>query len=151
MWGIFLTHSFHQPKGFIYFAKCNYTNSHRSQTKDHYAKFSDIFQDSIKQKIKSLQQICFQRQKKVVYENLSCQKARLPIATRVQTSRKTNWLTCQPIKLEFHTFTKTLPYEILRKKTNHKSSDTFMFFLYFFSRRNILSSSEKSWTRDDIL
>ena len=38
--------------------------SHRLQTKDHYAKFGDSFQESLKQKIQSLQQICFQRQKK---------------------------------------------------------------------------------------
>ena len=81
---------------------------------------------------------------KVLYENLSCQKARLPRhcilfihyhvhaiygAGKVQTSRKTNQLTCQQIKLEFHTFTnsrkaETLPYE-RRLIINHRTHSCF--------------------------
>ena len=56
------------------------SQSDRSQTKDHYAKFGDFFQESIKQKLQSLQQICFQMAEKVLSENLSCKKARIPVA-----------------------------------------------------------------------
>ena len=50
------------------FLKYNHTKSHRMRTKDHSMKFGDIFQESIEQRIKSLKQICFQRQKKFYME-----------------------------------------------------------------------------------
>ena len=40
--GIFLTHSFYQSKGFIYFCGMSLSHSDRSRTKDHYAKFGDL-------------------------------------------------------------------------------------------------------------
>ena len=42
--GIFLTHSFYQSKGFIYFCGMSLSHSDRSRTKDHYAKFGDFLE-----------------------------------------------------------------------------------------------------------
>ena len=61
--GIFLTHSFYQSKGFIYFCGMSLSHSDRSQDQGPLREIWWFFRESIKQKLQSLQQICFHRQK----------------------------------------------------------------------------------------
>ena len=90
---LFVLRSFMQP-------------GHKSRTKDRQAKFGDIFQESIKQKIQSLQQYASNSRKKLIWKRvlqkgtssrcvlfirrLSKHDHVIYGAAKIQTSRKTN-------------------------------------------------------------
>ena len=50
------------------FCKVLFNQGHRSRTKDHYAKFSDFFHESIKQKILSLQQYASNSRNRLIWK-----------------------------------------------------------------------------------
>ena len=68
--------TFFKNKAF-YFMKCNSRYGHRSWTKDHYLKFGDIFQESIKRKIRSQRQCGL----KILIILFSCQNIILFLTT----------------------------------------------------------------------
>ena len=79
---------------------------HRTRTKDRYAKFGDIFQESLKQKIQRLQQYASNSRNKLIWKpvlqkgkssrcvlvirRLSKHDYVIYGAAKIQTSRKTN-------------------------------------------------------------